>query len=442
MLPIIAIVGRPNVGKSTLFNRLLGRRRAIVEDMPGVTRDRHYAETNLDRKRVIIIDTGGIASSADDPLWSNVRAQSIVAIEEADMVLFVVDGQAGFLPDDQEIWNFLRKSDKPSLLLVNKIDGPKQETDALEFHSLGVETLYPISAEHGRGMDRLLDDIEAQFPDAPSAHAPEDKPREDGPIKVAIVGRPNVGKSSLINRLLGEERLVVSPIAGTTRDSIDTRAIVSGREYIFIDTAGIRRKRSIDEDVEKMGVAKSLKSLDRCDVAVLVLDGEEGVAEQDAKVIGFAHEKGRAVIVVVNKWDIAGQKHKAREEFEDQLDQKLNWLSYAPRMYLSAKTGMGAGRLLSSIQEAYASYLTRVPTGELNRAFEDAFKAHQPPVHRGNPIRIIYSTQVDVAPPTFALYTNYPEAIHFSYQRYLVNFLRNTFGFKGTPIKIFYRKRE
>jgi GTPase len=442
MLPIIAIVGRPNVGKSTLFNRLIGRRRAIVEDMPGVTRDRHYAETNLDQRRAIIIDTGGIASNADDPLWSNVRAQSLLAIQEADMVLFIVDGQAGFLPDDQEIWDFLRKSDKPSLLVVNKIDGPKQDMFALEFHTLGVDRLYPISAEHGRGVDILVETIEDEFPEAPSAIDPREKPTEDGPIKVALVGRPNVGKSSMINRLLGEERLVVSPLPGTTRDAIDTRAIVSGREYIFIDTAGIRRKRSIDEDVEKMGIAKSLKSLDRCDVAVLLLDGEEGVTEQDAKIVGFAHEKGRAVIVVVNKWDIAGTGTKAREKFEEQLDQKLNWISYAPRLYVSAKTGMGVGRLLSSIQEVYSSYLSRVPTGELNRAIEDALIAHQAPPYRGKPIRIHYSTQVDVAPPTFALYANYPEGLHFSYQRYLVNYLRTKFGFKGTPVKVFYRKRE
>ena len=444
MLPILAIVGRPNVGKSTLFNRLLGRRRAIVEDKPGVTRDRHYAEAKLDRHRVILVDTGGIAASEDDPLWSNVRAQSLLAIEEADMVLFVVDGQEGTLPDDQDIWDFLRKSGTPSLLVVNKMDGPRHDAHGLEFHKLGAQEMLFISAEHGRGLDSLLETIEAKFPDAPLANPPEEEtaPVENAPIKVALIGRPNVGKSSLINRLLGEERLVVSPLPGTTRDAIDSRATVSGREYIFIDTAGIRRKRGISELVEKMGVAKSLKSLDRCDVAVLLLDGVEGVAEQDAKVAGFAHEKGRAVVLAVNKWDEGQKLPKARSLYDDQLDQKLNWLSYAPRLYLSAKTGMGVGRLLSSVQESYASYVMRVPTGELNRAVEQAIKDHQPPVYRNHLIRIHYTTQVDVAPPTFVMHCNFPEGMHFSYERYLSNFLRESFGFKGTPIKLIFRKKK
>lgn len=445
MLPIIAIVGRPNVGKSTLFNRLLGRRRAIVEDRPGVTRDRHYAEAKLDLRRVLLVDTGGIATSEEDPLWSNVRAQSLLAINEADMVLFVVDSQQGVLPDDREIWDFLRKSGRPSLLLVNKVDGPRHETQALEFHQLGADAIHFISAEHGRGMDEVIDAIETQFPDAPSALPPEgERPERSAadPIKVALVGRPNVGKSSLTNRLIGEERQVVSDLPGTTRDAIDVKATISGRDYVLIDTAGIRRKRSIYEVVEKMGVAKSLKSLDRCDVAVLLLDSLEGVAEQDAKVAGFAHEKGRAVVLAINKWDEGQQKPKARADFDDQLDQKLNWLPYAQRVYISAKTGLGVGRLLTAIQEAYASYLLRVPTGELNRAIEQALAAHQPPVYRGHAVRIHYTVQVDVAPPTFVLYCNFPDGIHFSYERYLHNYLRQTFGFAGTPIKLIFRKKS
>ncbi len=435
-VPVIAIVGRPNVGKSTLFNRLLGGRRAIVDDMPGVTRDRLYGEYEWRGRRFILVDTGGFEPEGAG-IQARVRAQAERAVAEADCILFLVDVKEGLTPADTEVARQLRVSARrPILLVVNKVDGEGQEALVGEFHRLGFDEVHPISAEGGRGIGDLLDVVAAKLPGG------EEAPEETGAITVAVVGRPNVGKSSLVNRILGADRVLVSPEPGTTRDAVDTRFSYQDREYTLVDTAGIRAKGRIGHSVERYSVSRALAAVRRADVALILLDAVEGVAEQDTKIGGEAHEAGCASILVVNKWDLRQQEEAAaRAEFRLALQEKFKYLAYAPVVFVSAQTGLRVFSLFPLIDAAAGERERRIPTAELNNAIGDAVARRPPPAEGGRPVRIRYATQVGVKPPTFLCFTTANRGLHFSYVRYLENVLRHTFGFRGTPIRLAVRGR-
>jgi GTP-binding protein len=435
--PVVAIVGRPNVGKSTLFNRVAGGREAIVEDAPGVTRDRHYGDADWAGKHFLLVDTGGFDPETDEPILQEMRRQTQVAIDEADVVLFVGDAQEGLTPADGEVVGHLRRSGKAVVVAVNKVDGPKMEAAALEFYQVGCERVHPISAQHGLGLSDLLDAVAERLPEAPPAEAPR-----DDFTRVAVIGRPNAGKSTLINRLLGEERLLTFHEPGTTRDSIDALLRRGERGWWLIDTAGIRRQRSIQERLERITVIRALKAIDRADVAWLLIDGAAGVAEQDAKVAAFAHDKGKALILAVNKWDLTGRTPKAVARFREEIERKLQFLSYAPRLFVSARTGSHVERLLDLTDRVHAAHSRRVATAPLNRFFEDVLARHPPPSAGGRLVKLYYITQVSTRPPTFVVSTNRPEDVHFSYRRYVVNQLREAFEFEGTPLRVLYRHKE
>lgn len=440
-LPRCALVGRPNVGKSTLFNRLIGKRDALVEDMPGVTRDRKYGKCEWNGQTIEVIDTGGLEPTTDDYILSAMRKQTQMAIDEADFVLVIVDARHGLISEDKEIINELRRQNKPFFLLVNKVDNPKQEDLAADFYALGIETIYPISATHGVGVGDMLDDLLEQMNQAqieiPSAteiiHEHEGLPR------IAVVGKPNAGKSTLINYLLGEERLLAMPEAGTTRDAIDVVVKRGDKEYLFIDTAGIRRQKYITERLERLTINQSLDALDRCDVALFLVDAAEGITEQDTKVAGFAHNKNRGVIIVVNKWDLKPKGQEPMKEFEEEIRYKMKFLAYAPIVYCSAITGSRVQRIFQLIDQTYESFKLRVPTGELNRFFNEMMRYHPPPVHKGKPVKFYYISQVQVAPPTFVISANQPDAAHVTYQRFIINSLRAEFGFEGVPLRLLFR---
>jgi GTP-binding protein len=436
--PLVAIVGRPNVGKSTLFNRLVGRRDAIVEDVPGVTRDRHYGETDWSGRAFLLVDTGGLEPETDEPILVEMRRQTQVAIDEAHLVVLVGDAHDGVTPSDTEVAARLRRAGKPTLVAVNKCDGPTQEAAALEFHELGIEPVFPISAQHGRGIAELLDAIALRLPEdtlEPAIELGEDAP------KIAVIGRPNAGKSTLINRLLGEERLLTFPAPGTTRDTIDTILRRGERSYLLIDTAGIRRQRSIHERLERVCVIRALKAMDRADVAWLLIDGSEGVAEQDAKVAGFVHDKGKGLVLVVNKWDLAQRSQDAARRFREEIERKLQFVSYAPVLFVSARTGARVEKLLAQTDALVGEHRKRVATGPLNRLFREVQGRHPPPSDGGRLVKLFYIAQVSTRPPTFVISTNHPDGVHFSYRRYVVNQLREAFGFEGVPIRVLYRKR-
>lgn len=442
MTPIVAIVGRPNVGKSTLFNRLVGARRSIVADEPGVTRDRIYAEATLagavDDRAVIMIDTGGFDPRSADPIMQRVLDQTQLALDEADVVVFVADSRSGLMPEDLQIAKVLRKSDKRVIVAVNKVDGDRHDLLVGEFHRLGLDDITPISAAHGRGVNDLQELIVAQLPEADKATG--DAPDDAGPIRVAVIGRPNVGKSSLINRVLGEDRHLVSEMAGTTRDSIDSLLERDGRQYLLIDTAGIRRKRSIAMRVEKFSVLAALRGLDRSDVALLMIDSTQTVAMQDARVSAFAYEKGRAVILVVSKWDMTKGETDIKA-YTEKVRQELRHLAYAPIIFTSAKTGYGLDRLFSMIKKVHEQHAKRVTTGQLNRFVERVMENHPPPTKKGKRGKIFYMTQIGVQPPRFLVSVNDPKVIHFSYRRYLINEIRKEYGFEGVPLLVGYRAR-
>ncbi len=458
--PLVAIVGRPNVGKSTLFNRLCGGHDAIVEDQPGVTRDRRYGASDFDGVDFRVVDTGGLdyqAASAST-LARDVLRQAMRAVEEAAVILFVVDGRDGLMPQDREVAERLRKIGKPVLYVANKIDGPRQEPAAAELYELGIDPVFAISAAHGRGMADLLDAVVAavrgEAPDAGDAEAEEgqndgtpdsdDKEEKDdtGPrvIRIALVGRPNAGKSSLINRLVGEERMIVDSVPGTTRDPVDTLIEHRGQQYLLIDTAGIRRRAKVHEPMEKIAVAMAEKAVNRADVAILVIDAAEGIGEQDARIAGLVQESGRALIIAFNKRDLidADVERKLREDKERQLQ----FVPWALLTTCSAQTGRGVAKLLEDAQRCYASYNRRVSTGELNRFFDGIVERHPPPLFHGHPIRLYYITQAQVRPPSFMISVNYPQGMHFSYERYLQNQIRETFAFVGTPIRIMAREHK
>ena len=436
MKPIVAIVGRPNVGKSTLFNRLAGEKISIVKDTPGVTRDRIYAEAEWLNHRFTMIDTGGIEPKTDDLLLKYMRDQAQMAIELADSVIFIVDSKAGLTDADQEVANMLRRSQKPVVLAVNKLDNMRDISPIYEFYNLGLGDPMPISAEQGLGLGDMLDMVIETFPEQGEEEEADEK------LKIAVIGKPNTGKSSLINKLLGENRMIVSDIAGTTRDAVDTEVTYNGRSYVFIDTAGIRRQSKVNEDLERFSVLRSVSAVERCDIAILMIDATTGITEQDAKIAGIAHENGKGVIIAVNKWDAIEKDDKTMNEFGKDIDTVLSYLPYAPKIYISALTGQRLNKIYETIDQVEESILKRVPTGILNDVLYDATSMNQPPSDKGRQLRIYYMTQIGVKPPTFVIFVNNQELMHYSYKRYLENCIRKAFGFEGTPIKFIIRERN
>ncbi|MFQ5841878.1 MAG: ribosome biogenesis GTPase Der [Thermodesulfobacteriota bacterium] len=435
MKPVVAIVGRPNVGKSTLFNRIVGRKKAIVEDQPGVTRDRNYADIELGDKSFSLIDTGGFEPISRERIFMQMREQCQLAIEETDLILFLMDGKDGLTPSDKEIASILRREVKPLLYVVNKIDGPKHEDKVFEFYAIGAETIFSISALHNYGVDDLMTEM---LKDLPPSYGEEG---EEAITRIAVVGRPNVGKSSLINRILGYERVIVNESPGTTRDAIDTVMEIGERRYLLIDTAGIRRKKKISLRLEKYSIVEALKSIDRCDVALLLIDPREGVTEQDTKIAGFIHEKGKGGVIVVNKWDLIEKNSDTAKEYTLQVREDLKFLPYAPILFTSCLTGKRVIATIQLVDQVAEQYGKRVSTSHLNDLIEESTKKVPLPRYGKGRVKIYYGTQVSIRPPTFVLFANYPQRIHVTYQRYLVNRIRQFLDFKKTPIRLILRKR-
>jgi GTP-binding protein len=436
MKPVIAIVGRPNVGKSTLFNRIIGRRKAIVENEPGVTRDRNYAEVKRDGNIFTLIDTGGFEPVSKDRIFIQMREQCQLAIDEADIILFVMDGKEGLTPSDIEITNILRKLNKPVFYIVNKIDTQKQEERVFEFYGLGVDPIFPISAEHGLGISGLMDEVIKVLPKYPE----EEENTEFA--RIAVIGRPNVGKSSLINRILGYRRLLVDEIPGTTRDAIDTPFERDGKKYVLIDTAGIRRKSRISLRLEKYSIIEALKTIDRSDVALLMIDSKEGVTDQDCHLGGLIHEKGKGCIILMNKWDLIEKSSHSMDEYESVVYNRLKYLSYAPILFISALTGQRVNKILDLVDRVVDESRKRISTSQLNKTFQEWVETHPPPLYKNRIVKLNYITQVSTAPPTFVIYSNIPEGIHLSYERFLINKIRENYGFEGVPIRLRYRKKR
>jgi len=437
MKPIVAIVGRPNVGKSTLFNRITRTRAALVDDFPGVTRDRHFGDANWDDVEFTLVDTGGFTEG--DDLADAVRCQVHQAIADADVILLLLDGKEGISPFDKDILNLLRGIDKPAFYAVNKIDGAEQEIYLSEFYQLGLDTLYPLSAEHRYGLTDLLDGMVNVI--SGLAIAPHEEAAGEM-IRLAVVGRPNVGKSSLINRILGEDRLLVSNIPGTTRDAIDSVCKLNGKSYLLVDTAGIRRKGKVSRKLEKFSIIKALRSLDRCDVALIVMDANEGVTDQDISIAGYAYDRGCGCIMLLNKWDLVEKESKTVKVYYDRLREQAKFLRFAPAMTLSALTGQRVTKTFKLVDEVYDQYVHRIATGKLNRIMEKAIEKNRPSLHRGRQIKLYYAAQISTRPPTIVCFVNYPQAVHFSYKRYLLNQLREGSGLDKIPIRMIFRQRE
>ena len=436
-MKLVAIVGRPNVGKSTLFNRILGQRKAIVEDFPGVTRDRNYAEVTRFDTPFILVDTGGFEPVSEDRLLVQMREQSRLAVEEADVILFVLDAKEGLTPSDMEVAAMLRRVEKPVLYVVNKVDGERQEAALGEFYALGIDTLLPLSAEHGRGIDDLMEAVLAFIPSMVSAGS-----SEESETRMAVIGRPNVGKSSLVNKLLGYDRMVANPLAGTTRDSIDTPFTYNRKRYLLIDTAGIRRKGKVSQKLEKFSVIQALKAIERAHVALIVIDAQEGVTDQDLTVAGYAYEKGRATILVVNKWDLVTKDNATMGNYVRHLRDTFKFIPFAPVVFVSALTGQRVSRVMAEVEKVSEEFNRRIPTPALNKVLAEAERGHAPPVFQGKRLKFFYITQTAVRPPTFTVFVNKAEGVHFSYQRFLVNKIREAFGLAGTPVRLNFRDRE
>ena len=435
--PVVAIVGRPNVGKSTLFNALAGEKISIVKDTPGVTRDRIYADVSWLDREFTMIDTGGIEPDSNDVILSQMREQAQIAIDTADVILFLTDVRQGLVDADSKVADMLRRSGKPVILVVNKVDHfEKYMPDVYEFYNLGIGDPVPVSAASRLGIGDLLDQVMEYFPEHKAGEEEDDRPR------VAIVGKPNVGKSSIINRLLGENRVIVSDVAGTTRDAIDTAVIHDGKEYVFIDTAGLRRKSRIKEELERYSIIRTVTAVERADVVLMVIDAVEGVTEQDAKIAGIAHERGKGVIIVVNKWDAIEKNDRTMREYESRIRQIISYMPYAEIMYVSAVTGQRLNRLYDMIDMVIANQTLRIATGVLNEIMTEAVAMQQPPSDKGKRLKLYYITQVSVKPPTFVIFVNDKELMHFSYTRYLENKIREAFGFKGTSLKFIIRERK
>lgn len=433
--PLVAVVGRPNVGKSTLFNRIIGKRLAIVEDTPGVTRDRLYGEAQWLEHEFMLIDTGGIEPVKEDVISKQMRAQAQLAIDTADVIIFLVDGREGITAADEEVAHMLRKSKKPIVLAVNKVDAPKFEDSAYDFYSLGIGNPITVSGEQGLGLGDLLDEVVAGFP-------PEYESESEDAVNIAFVGKPNVGKSSLVNALLGQERTIVSDIPGTTRDAIDTPFCWNDRQFVLVDTAGIRRKRAIEDDsIERYSVIRSLGAIRRANIVYTVVDAEQGLSEQDVRIAGYVHEEGKASVLIVNKWDLIEKDTHTMNEFKKKLACDLAFMDYVPMLFISAKTGQRVNKVLETGMQAYAQNSQRVSTGTLNDVLAEAVSMNEPPSDKGRRLKIYYATQVSVNPPTFILFVNDPALMHFSYKRYLDNYFRKAFGLTMTPIRIGVRAR-
>ncbi|BFH13294.1 ribosome biogenesis GTPase Der [Paenibacillus melissococcoides] len=434
--PVVAIVGRPNVGKSTIFNRVIGDRLAIVEDKPGVTRDRIYGTGEWNGKPFSIIDTGGIEVYGEDEMLRSIRVQAELAIEEAVVIVFMCEAKSGVTQADEEVAEILFRSGKPVVLAINKVDNLQRMDDVYEFYSLGFGDPVPISGSHGTGLGDLLDEVVYRFPETTEEEYDEDV------IRVALIGRPNVGKSSLVNAILGEDRVIVSDIAGTTRDAIDTPFEKDGQRFVLIDTAGMRKRGKVYETTEKYSVMRSMKAIERADVVLIVINGEEGIIEQDKHIAGYAHEAGKAALFVVNKWDVVEKNDRTMHEFETKIRDHFLFMPYAPIVFLSAKTKQRLHKLLPVIEHVAEQHAKRIPTHLLNDVISDAVAYNPPPTDKGRRLRINYATQVAVKPPTIVIFVNDPELMHFSYERYLENRIRTSFDFEGTPIRLFTRRKS
>ena len=438
--PIVAVVGRPNVGKSTLFNALAGENISIVKDTPGITRDRIYTDITWLDKNFTLIDTGGIEPESKDIILSQMREQAQIAIDTADVILFMVDVKQGLVDTDSKVADMLRRSGKPIILVVNKVDSfQKYMADVYEFYNLGIGEPFAISSANKLGFGELLDEVISYFDKDVASEEEED---EDERTRVAIVGKPNAGKSSIINRLIGENRLIVSDIAGTTRDAVDTEVVYQGKEYVFIDTAGLRRKNKIKEELERYMIIRTVTAVERADIVVLVIDATEGVTEQDAKIAGIAHDRGKATIIAVNKWDLIEKDNKTVNQFTQRIRQILSFMPYAEILFISAETGQRLPKLYETIDIVYENHAMRVATGVLNEIMAEAVALQQPPSDKGKRLRLYYITQAAVKPPTFVIFVNDKELMHFSYTRYIENQIREAFGFKGTPLKFIIRERK
>lgn len=435
--PIVAIVGRPNVGKSTLFNVLAGEKISIVQDTPGVTRDRIYADINWLDYNFTLIDTGGIEPETDNIILKSMREQAEIAIETADVIIFMTDVRQGMVDDDSKVADMLRRSKKPIVLVVNKVDSfEKFMPDVYEFYNLGLGDPHPISGSSRLGIGDMLDEVVSHFDESAKEEVEDERPR------IAIIGKPNVGKSSIINKLLGEDRVIVSDIAGTTRDAIDTEVVRNGREYVFIDTAGLRKKSKIKEDIERYSIIRTVSAVERCNVAVLVIDATEGITDQDAKIAGIAHERGKGMIIAVNKWDAIEKNDKTIYKFTEEIRNKLSYMPYAELLFISAETGQRLPKLFETIDAVIENHSLRVATGVLNEIMSEAVAMQQPPSDKGKRLKLFYITQVSVKPPTFVIFVNDKELMHFSYTRYIENRIRESFGFRGTPLKFIIRERK
>ena len=435
--PIVAVVGRPNVGKSTLFNALAGENISIVKDTPGITRDRIYADVTWLDKEFTLIDTGGIEPDSKDVILSQMRSQAQIAMDTADVIIFLVDVRQGLVDADAKVADMLRRSHRPVVLVVNKVDSfDRLMPDVYEFYNLGIGDPHPISAVNRLGLGDMLEEVVSHFPESAGEEVDDERPR------IAIVGKPNVGKSSLINKLLGEDRLIVSDIAGTTRDAVDTEVRYNGREYIFIDTAGLRRKNKIKEDLERYMIVRTVSAVERADIVVLVIDAVEGVTEQDAKIAGIAHDRGKAVIVAVNKWDAVEKDDKTIYRVTEKVRATLSYMPYAEILFISAVTGQRLPKLFETIDMVSENHAMRVATGVLNEIMAEAVVMQQPPADKGKRLKLYYITQVSVKPPTFVIFVNDKELMHFSYTRYIENQIRETFGFRGTPLRFIIRERN
>lgn len=435
--PIVAIVGRPNVGKSTLFNVLAGEKISIVQDTPGVTRDRIYADINWLDYNFTLIDTGGIEPETDNIILKSMREQAEIAIETADVIIFMTDVRQGMVDDDSKVADMLRRSKKPIVLVVNKVDSfEKFMPDVYEFYNLGLGDPHPISGSSRLGIGDMLDEVVSHFDESAKEEVEDERPR------IAIIGKPNVGKSSIINKLLGEDRVIVSDIAGTTRDAIDTEVVRNGREYVFIDTAGLRKKSKIKEDIERYSIIRTVSAVERCNVAVLVIDATEGITDQDAKIAGIAHERGKGMIIAVNKWDAIEKNDKTIYKFTEEIRNKLSYMPYAELLFISAETGQRLPKLFETIDAVIENHSLRVATGVLNEIMSETVAMQQPPSDKGKRLKLFYITQVSVKPPTFVIFVNDKELMHFSYTRYIENRIRESFGFRGTPLKFIIRERK
>ncbi|HAA7694836.1 TPA_asm: ribosome biogenesis GTPase Der [Listeria monocytogenes] len=433
--PVVAIVGRPNVGKSTIFNRIVGERVSIVEDVPGVTRDRIYNSAEWLGKEFNIIDTGGIDLS-DEPFLEQIRAQAEIAIDEADVIIFITNGREGVTDADEQVAKILYRSNKPIVLAINKVDNLEMRDQIYDFYSLGFGEPYPISGSHGLGLGDMLDAVRAHFPKEEEEEYPDDT------VKFSLIGRPNVGKSSILNALLGEDRVIVSDIAGTTRDAIDTTYTFDGQDYVMIDTAGMRKRGKVYESTEKYSVLRAMRAIERSDVVLVVINAEEGIREQDKRIAGYAHDAGRAIIIVVNKWDAINKDEKTINVWTEDIREQFQFLSYAPIVFVSAKTKQRLNNLFPLINQVSDNHSLRVQSSMLNDVISDAVAMNPSPMDKGKRLKIFYTTQVAVKPPTFVVFVNDPELMHFSYERFLENRIREAFPFEGTPIRVIARKRK